>query len=59
MYRKLYGIVSDTKYRGRRGREVGGLITTCAIDVYHHTRELEPRSCRGVLDTQLWDKVCQ
>ena len=47
MLRKLYGIVSDTKYRGRRGREVVGFITTCAIDVYHHKRHGEVYSIQN------------
>ena len=34
--------------------------TTCAISAYHHySCELEPRSCRGVPNTTLCDKVCQ
>jgi hypothetical protein len=31
---------------------------TLEIQVYYY-REFEPRSCRGVLDTTLCDKVCQ
>jgi len=49
-------------YRGRRGRNrmVVGFTTTCAISVYHHwCCKFEFRSCRGVLDTTLCDKVCQ
>jgi hypothetical protein len=43
--------------RGRRGRIVVGFTTTCAISAYHHeSREFEPRSWRGVLDTTLCDK---
>jgi hypothetical protein len=35
-------------------------ITTYAIGAYHPLRcEFEPRSWRGVLDTTLYDKVCQ
>ena len=35
-------------------------ITTYAISAYHHKScEFEPRSWWGVLDTKLWDKVCQ
>ena len=33
---------------------------TCAIRDYHHKNcEFGRRSCRGVLDTTLCDKVCQ
>ena len=36
------------------------ITTTYAISVYHHQRcEFEPHSWRGVLDTTLYDKVCQ
>ena len=39
---------------------VVGFTTTCAITAYHHyNREFEPRSWRGVLDTSLYDIVCQ
>ena len=39
---------------------VVGFITTYAINAYHHySCEFEPRSLRGVLDTTLFDKVCQ
>ena len=47
---------------GRRGcdRMVVGFIATCAISAYHHYNcEFEPRSWRGVLDTTLFNKVCQ
>ena len=34
--------------------------TTSAISAYHHySCELEPRSCGGVPNTTLCDKVCQ
>ena len=48
-------------YRGRCGhdRMVVGFTTTYAISAYHHCCELEFRSWRGVLDTTLYDKVCQ
>ena len=37
-----------------------GLTTTCAIGAYRHlSREFEPHSWRGVLDTTSCDKVCQ
>jgi hypothetical protein len=36
-----------------------GFTTTCAISVHHHqSREFEPRSWRGVLETRICDKVC-
>jgi hypothetical protein len=39
---------------------VVGFTTTCAINAYHHwSCEFEPRSWWGVLDTTLFDKVCQ
>jgi hypothetical protein len=39
---------------------VAGLLTTCAISAYHHSRcEFEPRSLRDVLNITLCDKVCQ
>ena len=35
------------------------ITTTYAISAYHHKRcEFESRSCRGVLETTLCDKVC-
>ena len=43
-----------------RDRMVVGFITTYAISAYHHwCCEFESRSGRGVLDTALYDKVCQ
>ena len=46
--------------RGRRNSMVVGFTTTYAIIAYHHSHcEFESRSWRGVLDTTLWDKVCQ
>ena len=45
---------------GRRGhdRMVVGFTTTCAIITYHHLScEFESRSCQGVLNTILCDKV--
>jgi len=47
---------------GRRGRDrmVVEFTTTYAINAYHHySYKFEPRSWRGVLDTTLYDKVCQ
>ena len=45
--------------RGRDHMKVG-FTTTCAIIAYHHLScEFEPHSWRGVLDTTLYDKVCQ
>jgi hypothetical protein len=39
---------------------VVGFTTTSAISAYHYwSCEFGPRSCRGVLDTTLCDKVCQ
>ena len=39
---------------------VVGFTTTYAISAHHHQRsEFESRSCQGVLDTTLYDKVCQ
>jgi hypothetical protein len=36
------------------------LTTTCAISAYDHgSCEFESRSWQGVLDTNLYDKVCQ
>jgi hypothetical protein len=32
------------------------LTTTCAVSTYrNYSFEFEPHSCRGVLDTTLWD----
>ena len=46
--------------RHRRDGMVGEFTTTWAISVYHHQScEFEPRSCRGVIDTKVCDKVCQ
>ena len=46
--------------RGRRDRMIVGFTTTCALSAYHHySCEFESRSLRGVLDTTLYDKVCQ
>jgi len=43
-----------------RDRMVVEFTTTYAISAYHHLScELESRSWRGVLDTTLYDKVCQ
>jgi hypothetical protein len=47
-------------HRGSRGHDcmVVGFTTTCAISAYHHLScEFELRSCQGVLDTILCDKV--
>ena len=47
---------------GRRGRDrmVVGFTIIYAISVYRPSScEYESRSCRGVLDTTLCDKVCQ
>ena len=38
---------------------VVGFTTTSAISAYHHSCELERRLWRGVLDTTLYDTVCQ
>jgi hypothetical protein len=39
---------------------VVGFTTTYAICAYRHQSwEFEPRSWRGLLDTTLYDKVCQ
>jgi hypothetical protein len=49
--------------RGRHGLDhmVVGFTTTCAISAYHlYSCKFEPcLSLRGVLDTTLYDKVCQ
>ena len=48
--------------RGRRGRDrmVVGFTSTCPISAYYNNGcEFEPRWWRGVLDTTLWNKVCQ
>jgi len=43
-----------------RDRMVVEFTTTYAISAYHHLScEFESRSWRGVLDTTLYDKVCQ
>ena len=43
-----------------RDRMVVRFTTTYAISAYHHYPcEFEFRSCRGVLDTTVCDKVCQ
>ena len=45
--------------RRDRNRTVVGFTTTYAISAYHHySYEFKSRSCRGVLDTTLCDKVC-
>jgi hypothetical protein len=45
--------------RRDRNRTVVGFTTTYAISAYHHySCEFKSRSCRGVLDTTLCDKVC-
>ena len=45
---------------GRRDRMVVGLTIINAISAYHHKScEFESSSWRGVLDTTLFDKVCQ
>ena len=46
---------------GGRGRDmVVGFTTTYAISAYHHwSCRFEPRSWQGVLNTTLYDKVCQ
>jgi hypothetical protein len=39
---------------------VVGFTTTCTLSAYHHLHcELETHSWQGVLDTTLWDEVCQ
>jgi hypothetical protein len=39
---------------------VVGFTTTCAISAHHHQNcEFKACSWRGVLDTALYDKVCQ
>ena len=38
---------------------VVGFTTTHAISAYHHCCEFEPRPWQGVLDTTIYDKVCQ
>ena len=50
----------NTYSRGRRGRDRMVVGSTYAISAYHH-KSCEFESCwwRGVLDTTLWDKVCQ
>ena len=51
-----------TTIRVHRGhdRMVVGFTTTCAINAYHQqSREFDPCSWRGVLDTTVCDKVCQ
>ena len=51
-----------THRRGCRGRDrmVVGFTTTCVISAYHHwCCEFEPSLWWGVLDTTLYDKVCQ
>jgi hypothetical protein len=48
-------------FRGRRGsdRMVVGFTASYVISAYHHwSCEFEFRSCRGVLDTIISDKVC-
>ena len=46
--------------RIRRIRMLVGLRTTYATSAYHHLCcEFESRSCQGILDTTLCDKVCQ
>jgi hypothetical protein len=43
-----------------RDRMVVGFTTASAINAYiHYNCEFEPRSWQGVLDTTLYDKVCQ
>ena len=43
-----------------RDRIVVGFTTICASSAYHHKRcEFESSSWWGVLDTTLYDKVCQ
>jgi len=52
-------LLSRGDCRGR-DRMVVGFTTTCVISVYHHwCCEFESWSWWGVLDTTLWDKVCQ
>jgi len=53
----LYYILRTISVRGSRGRcgrdcMVVEFTTTCTISPYH-------RSWRGILDTTLYDKVCQ
>jgi hypothetical protein len=45
--------------RGRRGRDrmvIGFTTTAQSVPIYSY--EFESRSCRGVLDTTLCDKIC-
>ena len=48
--------------RSRHGRDrmIVGFTTTCVINAYHHERcEFRILHRQGVLDTTLYDKVCQ
>ena len=48
------------RVRSGHDRMVVRFSCTCAISAYHHYGcEFEPRSWRGVLNTTLFDKVCQ
>ena len=61
MLNKLKGL-PPINFRSYRGHDhmVVGFTTTCAINVYHHENcEFKPNSWRGVLNTTLYDKVCQ
>ena len=49
--------VGDMSHHGHNCRV---LTTNCAISGYHHySCEFESHSLQGVLDTTLYDKVCQ
>jgi hypothetical protein len=55
-------VESQTIWRGRLGRDrmAVGFTTTCAISVCHYWNcEFDQRSWQGVLDTTLYDQVCQ
>ena len=52
--------VNIERCRRRRYRMIVSFITTCAISAYHHySCDFEPHFWRCVLDTTLWDNVCQ
>ena len=51
---------NSLKGRRSRGRLVVGFKTTCAISAYqHYICDVESRSLQGVLDSTLFDQVCQ
>ena len=60
-WKLLFGYSRIIRLRGRRVCDdmVVGFPTTCAISAYHHKCEFKSRSCWGVLDTTLCNKVCQ